>query len=563
MTIFSSTIEKQCQLTGRSFPVSDREKALYEGFGIPAPVVAPEERLRRLYAFVPGTELYVRECDYTHQRIASAYTYGSPFPVYEPEYWATRAWNPQSLGQPFQFKRLFMEQFLELWRNIPRPAVDLAACPSGIIANTSTALSDCYSVYQSESVTRSSYCVRAHDCSDCYDCYECDGCGECYEGVFLLGCHRLFFSESCVGCTDSCFLSDCIDCKHCFGCTHLRGARYHVFNQPVSREEYQAVVSGFDIEARPLMELTRNRFRELLAREPIPWIFADHSSANSGNYLRNTQLCVDSFFCSDAVDLVNCAAGTHSRTVLDSVLFSKLENCASVVSCNEGRDLLCCISCRDGVERLSYCSHCERSADLFGCIGLSGMQYCVFNTQFSADEYRALRTRIEEHMRQRGIWGSLFPPGFSGVAYNRSFAGILMPLTKIPAKMMNFPWDETDEQMTRPSALVGEDLETLEALDEKFHEVPNRTGEISEDNISRMTFLCAITGQPFHISPAEHRFLLRHRLPLPECSFQHRHAMRVAQCTPYIMSQRSLGNNSRTVRTSVPERWKRPLGELT
>lgn len=558
MTIFSPTLEKACQLTGRSFPISEREKSLWDHFGIALPVVAPEERLRRMYAFLGGPQLYVRECDALKRRIPSAYTDHAPFPVFETEYWTSRAWNPFSFGQQFQFKRLFMEQFLELWRNVPRPAAVLTGAPPETIANDSNNLDGCFSVFQSESCRECFYGVRLVDCVECLDGYELSGCRECYEGVFLQRCTRLRFSECCKNCEDSWLLSNCVDCKYCFGCTHLRGARYCIFNEQVTREEYLSTVSGFGVDARPLLELARNRFRELLLREPTPHIYADQPRANSGNYLRNTQLCIDSFFCSDATDLVNCAAGSQSRMVLDSVLFRRLESSVQAVGCSDGLNLLCCVSCTNGVERLAYCSHCSDSRDLFGCIGLTKAQYCIFNTQFTPDEYTALRARIEQHMRGRGVWGSFFPPGFSGFPYNRSFAGDLMPLTKIPAKMMNFPWDDSDEHLTRPSALVGAGLDSIES---HFHELPERAGDVTEQQIEQLTFLCSVTGQPYHISSWELRFAKRHGVPLPECAFAHRHALRLSQCTPFSMFERVIAPSGATVRTSVPERWKQPLAE--
>ena len=564
MTIFSPAIERVCQLTGRKFEVSERERVFWESLHLPLPSISPDERLRRLLAFAGGTTLSEHSSDTPGNTFISAFSSSAPFPVSAGQSEAANQSKladmggdnqPLSFGRDYQFKRLFMEQLLELWREVPRPALWNDSSASSPLVNEASELSFCSAVFQSSRSTDCRYSVFLEGCNGCLDSFGLLNSQECYESVWCSNSGRLRYCYCCTGCQDSWLLSNCVDCINCFGCVNLVNQRYCIFNQRFSKAEYFERLAHFGLDARPLLDMARNQFAENLEGEPIPHIFADSAALNSGNYLVNTQLCLDSFCCTDSVELINCFGVRHSREILDSVFISNVRKAFQCVSCADGADLSNSIFCRNNVQRLTYCSHCEDSSDLFGCIGLRGQRFCILNKQYTESDYHTLREKIEQHLRGRAVYGSFYPPGFSGYSYNHSFAGALLPLTRIPAKMMGFPWDDATDEHLRPSQLVPSDS----TADQIYLDMPNDYKSLQGQDLNSRFFLCAVSGIPFQISEWELSLAASLGVPPPDCCFQQRHMLRLSGLTPLQISYRDAQPGAKSVRTSVPTRWRREL----
>ena len=85
------------------------------------------------------------------------------------------------------------------------------------------------------------------------------------------------------------------------------------------------------------------------------------------------------------------------------------------------------------------CHHCQ---NCFGCVGLKNKSYCIFNKQYSKQEYNELVPKIIEHMkhphpqplshRERVAEerGEFFPARYSPYAYNETNAYDYFPLSR-------------------------------------------------------------------------------------------------------------------------------------
>lgn len=80
-----------------------------------------------------------------------------------------------------------------------------------------------------------------------------------------------------------------------------------------------------------------------------------------------------------------------------------------------------------------YCIDCDSSSFLFGCNGLRNKQYCIFNTQYTKEQYEALLPTIIEHMIATGERGKFFDPSVSVFAYNETIASLHFPLSESEA----------------------------------------------------------------------------------------------------------------------------------
>ena len=74
--------------------------------------------------------------------------------------------------------------------------------------------------------------------------------------------------------------------------------------------------------------------------------------------------------------------------------------------------------------------HCRSCQDCFGCCGLSGQQYCIFNKQYSKEDYENQVAKIISHMIETKEWGEFFHPSLSPFGYNETVAMEYYPLEK-------------------------------------------------------------------------------------------------------------------------------------
>ena len=84
--------------------------------------------------------------------------------------------------------------------------------------------------------------------------------------------------------------------------------------------------------------------------------------------------------------------------------------------------------------------------DCFGCIGLKKRKYCIFNKQYSKEEYFELKDRIIEYMRGTKEYGEFFPIEMSPFPYNITMAQRFFPLTKDDVLSRGGKWREEEDK---------------------------------------------------------------------------------------------------------------------
>ena len=83
------------------------------------------------------------------------------------------------------------------------------------------------------------------------------------------------------------------------------------------------------------------------------------------------------------------------------------------------KQIFFCVDSWNNVRDLFYCINCYPNVtDCFGCVGLRNKSFCIFNKQYSKEEYNALVPKIIEHMKESGEWGEFFPAKMSPLGYN-------------------------------------------------------------------------------------------------------------------------------------------------
>jgi len=250
---------------------------------------------------------------------------------------------------------------------------------------------------------------------------------------------------------------------------------------------------------------------------------------------------------------------SHCKNVRDSYLVLNSENCRYVQFLligdmgakdsydysvwGEGAELLyeCCqcgkwvsnmkfcVWCYPSSERLEYCVMCHSSKDCFGCMGLKKKQYCIFNKQYTEEEYKKLVPQIIAHMNEMPYvdrkgrsypFGEFFPPEFCPFAYNETLAQDFFPLSEKEAEQNGFLWRNPELKKHKPTT--------------SWKDLPDDVKDVS-DSILKEVILCeAWDGDVAHaqehnctrvfkILPGELAFYRRMGIPLPRKCFNSRH----------------------------------------
>lgn len=184
-----------------------------------------------------------------------------------------------------------------------------------------------------------------------------------------------------------------------------------------------------------------------------------------------------------------------------------------------------------------YCDTCYNCSNCFGCVGLQNKKYCIFNKQYSKEEYEKNVAQIIKKMNETGEWGKFFPKELSPFGYNESLANEYLPLNKEEANAQGFKWSDYEKPLVEVS-------ESIEA-----NELPDKIDDVSED-ILKKAIKCEVTGRPFVVTSAEFRFYKKHGIPLPRKHPDVRYDERIALRKPRKLWKRKCDKCDKEV-TSV------------
>ena len=154
-------------------------------------------------------------------------------------------------------------------------------------------------------------------------------------------------------------------------------------------DERNAMEQGRDYDfSRPFFE----QFKDLLYSVPIPAHINAGRCINS-DYTNNVGDLKDCYLCFNANDSENCLYGVN---------FNRMRNCVDITMCSTSEGSYDCfnitdsygtissVDCADCVDVL-YSYDCRNCQNLIGCVGLRHKSYCIFNKQYSKEEYNRIK----------------------------------------------------------------------------------------------------------------------------------------------------------------------------
>lgn len=411
-----------------------------------------------------------------------------------------------SYGHDFDFSRTFFEQFGEFMRMVPVPSLSNLQSEGCDYSNFCQFSKNCYLSSFSIRGENLFYCYRTVSSADCMDCsMGVRDCSNGYELIGCSGCSEIFHSQGCRDSNRIKWSSGCMNCECCIGCVNLHGKKYHIFNEPVTESEFEHAWETMNMEkmAEGKIKLSQdvpflgersfhseNNFRCANMTE-------SHNSAfcMMGGYFENSRYCAHGGRTADSYDIYRSLPG----------LELSLEG--SFVT---GHRILFSLDIAEGSSDLAYCVNMNACTDCFACSGLRNKQYCIFNKQYTREQYEVLVPKIIEHMKKTNEWGEFFPSSISPFGYNETVANEYCPLSRDVAMQHLYNWSDYEAPFPKVEKII-----PASKLPQNIKDIP--------DDILNWAIECEVTKKPFRIITQELEFYRKHGLPIPRRHPDRRH----------------------------------------
>lgn len=544
-------MQKNCKTCKKDFEISLQEINFYEKIKIPNPKSCPDCRLQQRMVFRNERTLYKRKSDAPNAQgeIFSIFSPDSKQKVYDHKTWWGDSWDAMDYGQEIDFTKPFFEQLKTLWCSVPDVALLNINPVNSDYCSITEGNKNCYLVVGgdfNENVMYSSFTFNTRDSVDLHWVSKSE---LCYESVDCISCSRVLYSRQSEACLNSAFLFNCKNSSNCFGGVNLRNASYVFFNEQLDKGTYEEKMKSIDLTSFSQIEEYKKKFEELILKYPHKYARVIRSINSTGDNLEGTKNCQNCFEVfggakdcgyiwlaySEVSDCYDCDHfGKNSQDSYQSstiypgnkVLFSRF--------IFESHDI-------------SYSYNCHNSSNLFGCIGLRNKSYCIFNKQYSKEEYAELVSKLIKQMDEISYndnlgkvyeYGDFFPSDLSPFGYNETVAQELFPLSKTEAEAKGYFWrDKTPKNYS---------------IDLNINELPDSLKEINE-TITQKVIGCQHESacahqctKAFKITQTEFDFYKRMSIPIPRLCYNCRYCERIEKRNPVKLWQRHCQCNGET-----------------
>ncbi|MFA5995365.1 MAG: hypothetical protein WCW27_03105 [Patescibacteria group bacterium] len=517
-------LTKQCVQCNKTFKIDDRDLEFYKKITVSQPTHCPDCRQQRRLAQINQLFLYSRKCNVTGKTLISNHHTDQPYPVYDSAYWHSDQWDPTEYGRDFDFARPFFEQWQELSRVVPRPALTTAYefDQNSPYTNYAGKNKNCYMIFDSDENEDCYYSYSLNSCKQCLDCYRSRKLELCYECVDCTECYGSWFLQDCVQCNFSTLLKDCVDVSNSIMCVGLRHKEYYILNKPVAKEVFEKTLQ--DLKSRHNLKKYRQQFTDFVLKFPNKFMHGSQNEKSFGDYLLH---CQNASNCYDSSDLEKCSyiyqAFGNAKDSMDcdeiGMNAELMYECTNVGYTSYGTQFS--MDALSDIINVTYSDYCFHSQNLFGCIGMNKRKFCILNKQYSESDYQQLRDKIIEHMRTTGEWGEFFPITTSSFAYNETLAQSYYPLTELQAKNKGYHWR----------------IQVLPATSESQAVLPATAAEITPELVKHI-FTCIQCSRKYKFLSQELVMYQAAGIPLPTQCFYCRNTVRQQQRNPRQLWQR-------------------------
>ncbi|MCX6752320.1 MAG: hypothetical protein NTZ87_02355 [Candidatus Nomurabacteria bacterium] len=529
---------KNCQNCKKDFVIEQEDFSFYEKIKVPPPTFCPECRTVRRLCWRNEMSLFKIKCDAPgHDEMLISFLHPEEkLVVYDSSAWWSDSWDALSYGKEYDFSKPFFEQWKNLRDNIPLQALSNIHATNSDYCNVAEESRESYMCSGSWKIERTFYSNRISETKDSGDLYVVFRSELCYDDVICSDSYHLLYSFNCKSCVDSYFLYDCIGCMNCFGCSNLRSKSHCMWNEQLSREEYNRRLAEYDLkDYKTILEL-KKKFREMYMKSLHRFAVQIKVVNSTGDNLEGTKNCKIFF---DATQKIEDAKYSHwlKENVKDAYDsgpgIGQAELIYEVFDTGVGNFCNLFTSVVYSSNDVEYSFNCHGCSNLFGCIGVRNKKYCILNREYTKEEYEKLVPKIKKQMEEvpyidkRGIiykYGEFFPAEFSTFCYNETQAQDYFPISKEQAMKMGYRWRDRKKNEYQ-TTIESKDLpDSLDDVDDSItKEIIGCENKEKQSNYCRGAYKITID---------ELNLYRKLGVPLPRLCFFCRHENRLKMRNP-------------------------------
>jgi len=427
--------ERVCALTGKKWMMAEEEIGWYKKFNVPPPKVSPQTIWKQHGLWLVGFQFWYQKHPLTGKPLIGIVHPASVLKMLPDQELLEKDFSSEAVS--YDARQPFFEQWRRLQLRVPFPTSHNHLEPKNSITFGSQGDEDSYFVGTSRT-KKSFFCHFSSAVEDSAEIFESVSVTQSYNIVHSFRIFRCQYVQESFDCLNSAFLFDCRNCENCFGAINQRNKKYLWFNEQLSKDEWETRRAGVDLGSRKVAKKYQQEFVLLITKQGIwPENFNDCVTNSTGEYLNKTVNVQESYFCGEnALNQYRVAFSIGSSTdcaMSSYVIFAHDVYHSSAVS--RSSDCRFCFFAPQS-NHLEYCLLCYNCEYCFGCVGLNRKQFCIFNQQYSEEEYWKRIDELKCAMLERGEYGEFFPVAFSPRYWADSHA-VLYGLTGEEAKKMS------------------------------------------------------------------------------------------------------------------------------
>ena len=469
-------------------------------FELPGPKDCPNCRQQRRLAWKNELSLYKNICHGCGMEIVSRFHRENSHKNYCHTCWASDAWDARDYKQEIDFNTPVFSQIHKLIKETPFQ--NLIGSLSNIennatYTNCTADIQDSYMVSESDFVENCLYGRLLRKSQNLVDCLDCSSSENCYECTHSTGLYNCLYSHRSENCSHSSYLSDCSWCQECIWCIGLKNQKYHILNIWYMKEEYFQKKEDLKNPEHKKDFLEKSlKLSENTAKIDSLIIWSENSL---GNYIFDSKNIFQSYLIQDCQDVRYSSEINDAQDIMDVSSYGSksYKMYESMWVWRYSHDIYFC-STIGKWENLFYCIDTKKSQDCFGCVNMKFARYCIFNKQYSKDEYETLVPKIITHMQKSWEWWEFFPMNISPFSYHESLAGETYSL--LENNIVN-------ETRYSSSNIWAKKIIPASKLPDSIEEIP--------DDILSWAVKCESTGKAFRIIKQELEFYRKHDIPVP------------------------------------------------
>ncbi len=590
---------KKCRLSGQEFPIYQSDLDFYDKISpkfevspdyakqfleenndivenfeytdgklkckIPTPTLCPEERQRRRLAFRNERKLYKRKCDFSWKEIVSIYSPDNPYKVYDHQIWDWDERDALEYWLDYNSKQSPWYHVSKLLINTPYKSLVSISNENCDYTTGCGYCKNCYITTASEYTENARYSHLIQSCKNCidaYSIYNSENISNSIDCKNCFNCHKIISSSNCSSCS---FCVNMNGCDNCFLSYNLNNQSYMFRNKKVSPEKYQKLIKEHSYQE------TQKELEKMFHNKVIKNSYYQLNCENAiWNSITGSKNIIYSF------DIEKSEECKYSQVVVE---WNNIYDCSNMyVNSDYSYDILWWLDIHTTIfscyvfhcVNLQYCTSCFNCKNCFGCVGLRNKEYCIFNKQYTKEEYNQLVPKIITQMMRPqtswtnpsftspfnkgdtsswssplikgdvpqsgtggfdtskgGItqWGErweFFHPQLSPFWYNETVAMEYYPLSKEEALKLWYKWSDYEAPFPKVEKFV-QWSKLWTASCKTIHE---QKPELLE-KLLNYAVVCEVSGRPFRIIKQEIDFYIKHDLPLPRKHPDIRHQERM------------------------------------